>query len=115
MHNFKKKPFENRIIEAINMIDKYPDRLPIICDKYKRDTNIPNIDKNKYLIPIDFTVAQFIYVIRNRMRLPPEKALFIIVKDIIPSNSTLIKDLYNEYHDVDRFLYINYTSENTFG
>jgi len=35
-------------------------------------------------VPADLSVGQFTYVIRKRIRLPPEKAIFIFVNNYIP-------------------------------
>jgi GABA(A) receptor-associated protein len=98
------------------MLNKYPDRVPVICQRNKRaDKDCPYIDKNKYLIPMDLTLGQFIYVIRQRMHLPSEKALFLFIDGNILSNSTMLSQVYQEYQDEDGFLYITYNTENTFG
>jgi GABA(A) receptor-associated protein len=39
----------------------------------------PEIDKKKYLVPTDLTVGQFVYVIRKRIDLNAEKALYVFV------------------------------------
>ena len=52
---------------------KYPDRVPIICEKIGDDLSVPDIDRKKYLVPNDLGVAQFMYVIRKRMKLSSEK------------------------------------------
>jgi GABA(A) receptor-associated protein len=36
-------------------------------------SDIAEIDKKKYLVPMDLTVGQFVYVIRKRIKLSPEK------------------------------------------
>ena len=77
--------------------------------------NIPDIDKHKFLVPNDLTVGQFLYVIRKRIKLNQEQALFIYINNIIPSTNQLISQIYNEYSDPDGFLYVQYAGENTFG
>ena len=47
-------------------------------------SDIPDIDKKKYLVPGDLTAGQFVYVIRKRIKLSPEKAIFIFVNNILP-------------------------------
>ena len=42
----------------------------VICEKADR-TDIPLIDKKKYLVPSDLTVGQFVYVIRKRIKVGP--------------------------------------------
>ncbi|KAJ3508865.1 hypothetical protein NMY22_g16480 [Coprinellus aureogranulatus] len=41
---------EKRKAEAERIRQKYPDRIPVICEKADR-TDIPTIDKKKYLVP----------------------------------------------------------------
>ena len=35
-------------------------------------------------MPADLTVGQFVYVIRKRIKLSPEKAIFIFINNILP-------------------------------
>jgi GABA(A) receptor-associated protein len=113
---FKKmKTFTERQTESKYILSKYTDRVPIICEKSYTAKNVPDIDKNKYLLPFDITVGQFMYVIRKRIVLSSEQALFIFINGTIPSNSELMSSIYEKYKDNDGFLYITYSSENTFG
>jgi len=108
--------FDERLKDTSLIMIKYPDRLPIICEKSNyASKDCPNIDKNKYLIPIDLTFGQFIYVIRKRLKLAPEKAVYLFVNGFIPPCSSYIQDVYSYAKDDDGFLYITYTFENTFG
>lgn len=107
--------FEVRSEESSRIMSKYSDKLPVICEKSKNSSDIPNIDKIKYLVPMDLTVSQFLYVIRNRMKLSAEKAIFLFVGGTIPTNSALISQIYSQYKDPDGFLYLTYSGENVFG
>ena len=93
---------------------KYPDRTPIICEKLNNLTK-NELDKKKYLVASDLTCGQFLYIIRKRMQLPAEKALFLFVKGIIPPIHTTLYDLDTRYRDDDGFLYLSYSEENVFG
>ena len=117
MGNYKKNnTLEKRISESSRIKLKYPDRIPIICEKANNKTQIPTIDKNKFLVPSDLTIGQFVYVIRKRIKLSPEQAIFIYINNsILPQSSALLTTVYNEYQDEDGFLYITYSGENTFG
>ncbi len=42
------------------------------------------INNCRYLVPADLTVGQFVYVIRKRIRVSPEKAIFMFVKNVLP-------------------------------
>ena len=90
MPAFKQEhPLERRKSEA-ERIRAGPLRIPVICEKSDR-SDIPDIDKKKYLVPADLTVGQFIYVIRKRIKLPPERAIFIFVNNVIPPTGVLAR------------------------
>mmetsp|Transcript_40952 Transcript_40952/g.89888 ORF Transcript_40952/g.89888 Transcript_40952/m.89888 type:complete len:120 (+) Transcript_40952:440-799(+) len=107
-------PFEKRSAEAARIREKYPDRIPVICEKDPR-SDIPPVDKRKYLIPMDLTVGQFVYVIRKRISIPPEKAIFIFVNNTLPPTAALMSTVYEQHKDEDGFMYMAYGGENTFG
>ncbi|XP_057518923.1 autophagy-related protein 8f-like [Amaranthus tricolor] len=105
---------EQRRAEAARIREKYPDRIPVIVEKAE-SSDIPSIDKKKYLVPADLTVGQFVYVIRKRIKLSPEKAIFIFVDNVLPSTGSIVSAVYEEKKDEDGFLYVTYSGENTFG
>lgn len=106
---------EHRIEESTRIKNKYPDRIPVIVEMKDNCVNVPNIDKSKFLVPNDLTLGQFIYVVRKRIQIEPEKALFCFIDDVIPSPNVPISKLYEDHKDEDGFLYVFYTGENTFG
>ncbi|GAA5877821.1 hypothetical protein JCM16303_000250 [Sporobolomyces ruberrimus] len=106
--------FEKRKAEAERIRQKYSDRIPVICEKADK-TDIAVIDKKKYLVPADLTVGQFVYVIRKRIKLEPEKAIFIFVDEVLPPTAAFMSQIYEEHKDEDGFLYVTYSGENTFG
>ena len=73
-------------------------------------SDIATIDKKKYLVPADLTVGQFVYVIRKRIKLSPEKAIFIFVDEVLPPTAALMSSIYEEHKDEDGFLYITYVT-----
>ena len=108
--------FNDRILESQRILAKYPDRIPIICERSTSTSNdCPNIDKNKFLVPNDFTLGQFIFIIRKRMHLPPEKAIFLFINSNFYNSAVLLSNIYETDKDDDGFLYITYAFENTFG
>lgn len=93
---------------------KYPDRIPVIVNK-SQHCDLNEIDKYKYLVPDNYTVGEFVYVIRKRIVVPKEKAIFIFIENVLPPTSALMSEMYDKYKDKDGFLYITYSGENTFG
>ncbi|XP_071785416.1 gamma-aminobutyric acid receptor-associated protein-like 2 [Asterias amurensis] len=107
-------PEEQRLAESSKIRSKYSDRIPVIVQKAAR-SQIPEIDKRKFLVPADITVAQFMWIIRKRIQLPPEKAVFLFVGKVLPQTSATMSQIYELHKDVDGFLYVSYSGENTFG
>ena len=107
--------FQERLNESTRIIYKYPDRIPIICEKRNDDKHIPDIDKHKYLVPKELTIGQFMYVIRKRIHINPDESIFLFTNGVIPPSSVTIGAIYDVYKDNDLFIYFTYTKENTFG
>jgi len=107
-------PLEKRKAESERIRQKYPDRIPVIVEKIEK-SNIPDIDKKKYLVPADLTMGQFVYVIRKRIKLAADQAIFIFVNNTLPPASALMSQIYKEYAGEDGFLTIFYSGESTFG
>jgi GABA(A) receptor-associated protein len=42
-------------------------------------------------------VGQFVYVIRKRIKLAPEKAIFIFVNEVLPPTAALMSAIYEEH------------------
>jgi len=118
MYNFKhkrKNTCQQRLNESIRVLGKYPDRLPIFCEKLNNQQNLPDIDKNKYLVPYDITLGQFMYIIRQRLKLHSDEAIFLFVNNKMMSISQTIMNIYYYEKDPDGFLYIKYSKESIFG
>ena len=88
--------FEQRLATSTQILAKYPDKIPVIVERAPNNTSIPDIDKHKYLVPADITVGQFLFVIRKRIKLAPEQALFLFVNNHLPSTSALMSTVYKE-------------------
>lgn len=106
---------DNRISESKRIREKYPERIPVIVERSKTCSSVPQLDKKKYLVPADLTIGQFMYVIRKRIELQPEKAIFMFVNGVLAPTSMFMNNVYNDYKDQDGFLYFVYSGENTFG
>ncbi len=114
-NSFKGKfSFEKRKAEAERVLAKYPDRIPVIVEQ-NSGNKLPTIDKTKFLVPNDLTIGQFVYVIRKRIKLSPEKAIFLMIDSKLPATSALLSQVYQENKDKDGFLYTTYSGENVFG
>merc|ERR1711981_102191 len=99
---------EKRKEESEKIRKKHPDRIPIVVEKSNSCKNIPNLDKKKYLVPKELTIGQFQYVIRKRIKLDSQKAMFIFINNKLPTTSELLSTIYQKEKNEDGFLYISY-------
>lgn len=114
MSTFKERySLEQRKNEADKIREKYPDRIPVIVEVAK-NADI-KLDKIKFLIPLDITVGQFLFVLRKRIKLSPEIAMFMFINNTLPPSAVLLSSLYNENKDPDFFLYATLALESTYG
>ncbi|KAK1391853.1 Autophagy-related protein 8C [Heracleum sosnowskyi] len=100
--------------EAKRIRDEFPGRIPVIVERAKK-TDVPDIVKKKYLVRGDTTVGEFVFVVRRKIELSADKAIFIFVKNTLPPTAALMSAIYEEHKDEDGFLYMTYSGENTFG
>lgn len=108
------KTLEVRLQESQSVRSRHPTRVPVIVER--ADAKVPEIDKTKFLVPNDLTVGQFSYVIRKRLKLDAEKAMFLMTESgSMPPTGAMMSTVYQEHKDVDGFLYIVYAGENAFG
>ena len=101
-------------MECRKILLKHPDKIPIIVEKNDK-CNFPEINKKKYLGPNDMPINQFVYIIRKRINLESSQSLFVMINNKLIPNGKTLGEIYQEEKNEDGFLYMIYTSENTFG
>lgn len=104
-----------RLKKSQVILEKYPDRVPLIIQPSKNDRDQYPIDKSKYITPRDLTMLQLQQIIRKRVRFPAEKALFMFVNNKMFPITSMVGNIYDDNKDPDGFLYVTYCQENTFG
>lgn len=132
-------PFEKRAAEAHKIRAKYPNRIPVICERAPR-CDLPEIDKKKFLVPMNMMVGEFKYIVHKHINqcaasmqssdsiralsnvgpsvVPPityEKTIYLFVNNSAPKAGALMQEVYEEHVAEDGFLYIEYSAENTLG
>ena len=104
---------------------KYPDRVPVVIEPYQgRDAQnrlaIGTLSQPCMLPRTSATVGELMYVLRKRLTLDPSTAIILTTnpetkRKTLPPVSCLLGQLYAEHHDVDGFLYLEYSGESAFG
>lgn len=110
---FNEKPLQERKLDIQRIFYKYPDKIPIFIEKNKY---LPELVQQKYLVPRELTVGQFLYTIRKRIMLPSEKALFIFFGNELVNTQSMMIEVYEKHHNKeDGMLYAICSPESTFG
>merc|ERR1712151_1108583 len=114
-------PLEKRLAEAKRILDKYPDRVPVICERAPR-SSLPEIDKKKFLVPGTMLVGEFKYVIHKHIQqqsgagiIAADETIYIHVHGTSPKTGALLSEVHEQYKNADGFLYLTYSAENTLG
>jgi len=110
--DFKKNnSLEKRKELSANILQKYPDKIPIIIEPYKGIT----IKKEKFIVNKVTEFAYFQIILRKFLNVKDDQAIFLFVNNcLIPGTETL-GSIYQRHHSEDGFLYCVVSIESTFG
>ena len=100
---------------AQKIIDYYPHRIPVIVKLSKDFSKKYMLEKSKYIVPDDLSLGQFVYIIRRKIKLEAEKAVFVYINNKLINNANNIQTIYADHKNLDGFLYIDLALESTFG
>eukprot|EP00918_Siedleckia_nematoides_P068039 GHVU01148106.1.p1 GENE.GHVU01148106.1~~GHVU01148106.1.p1 ORF type:complete len:142 (-),score=20.85 GHVU01148106.1:496-867(-) len=114
---------EKRATEAQRIRKKFPNRIPVICERAAR-SDLPQIEKRKFLVPMNMLMGEFKYIIYKHINqcsqsrgspLTHEQTIYLFVNNTAPKAGALIQEVYEQHAADDGFLYIEYSAENTLG
>jgi GABA(A) receptor-associated protein len=112
----KKTPHPIKPEEIERLLLKHPHSIPVYISKAPQSKNdVPDIRKNKYLIPYDYSIANVMFLIRKSIQIRQEQAIFLFIENQIPPQTMLLQQAYEKYKSPDGLLRITYALENTFG
>lgn len=110
------KTVEIRKEEVMAIRNRFPTKIPIIVQRFFKESHLPNLDKSKFLVPQEITMSQFLTIIRNRMHISSSQGLYLLVNNkSLVSLSLTLAEVYTEHACSDGFLYITYASQEVFG
>ena len=133
--------FEDRVKEAEDTKSRYPNKVPLIIERHKSEKYLPEMDKVnnrrhrdfdlsltfcflqiKWLVPQEMSLAQLSGVIKQRLEIPPQadQQLFLLIQSpdlgpSLPSLLTSLSSLHSSHSNTDGFLYLHYSSQESYG
>ncbi len=111
--------YNHRVKKSKYLLDSYEGRIPVIIEKAKKETILNNINRNKYLIPVNMTISNILMLIRQNLTINENQSIYIITKSnnttIMLNPTQSLENVYNTYKCNDGFLYLEYCGENVFG
>jgi len=111
---FFNMPLDKKQRENTMLSMKYPSKIPVII--FTKTKGVPEPNKCKYLIDKNVSIAEFLSVLRKYIKLSPTDSIFLFTENnTIPASSQLMSQIYDQHKNEDKFLYFEYTFENTFG
>ena len=121
---FSKQNNKNNKNKIETLLKKYPDRVPIIITSRSinlKDNNTNNTNNTNFIVPSNITIAEFIIILRKRIKIYKEESIFMFVidnitkKDIMVQSSITIDTLYSQYKDENLILNLYVEKESVFG
>lgn len=110
----QEKTLEQRKQESATILSKYSGHIPVIVDKDPK-CQLPDIERQKFLVPSDLSIGHFVYVVRKRINMQPQDAIFLFVNKKLPPSNMTMGSLYTENKDEDGFMYCIYSSDTAYG
>ena len=108
----------SRLRRRAEIMKKYPNHIPVVVEA---GSGAPALNRNKFLVPPDFTCADLCHVVRKQVGvgLKREQALFVFGRTasgaVALSGNTLVRTAYAAHQDTDGNLPVVYCLENAFG
>lgn len=110
---FQLQSLQSRKAQANALRARYPDRVPVIVDRFS--TRAPSLKKHKFLVACDITQGQFQFIFRKQLKLEPSEALFFFVDNTLVPINQLMSVTYSSLCHESGFLIMVYNLENAFG
>jgi GABA(A) receptor-associated protein len=114
--NYRKNvPFDERKLKAMTILKQHSDRVPVVVECSEQLQSVHPLKKNKFIVPFELTLAQFMFVIRKHMKLESTYAIYVFINNRLHPTTSIMGDLYATQKDEDGFMYLSVFQESTFG
>ena len=105
--------FEERQADCTRLKNQYPNRIPVILefDSMFHKT----AEKERFLVPDDLTLAQFMFAIRTQLKLTPAEGVYLMCKGKFIPNTDFFLEIGEKYSEPCGNVFMRLYKENTFG
>ena len=91
-----------------------PNKIPCIASP--KDDSTPRMDNQKLILPDDLTCQQLLQVLRKRINMNSNQAIFVFCENKVVNGTRTVKELFlSQTEHNDGVLYVIYSLENAFG
>ncbi|XP_010022315.1 PREDICTED: microtubule-associated proteins 1A/1B light chain 3C-like, partial [Nestor notabilis] len=105
-----------RMQEVAEIRMKYPNKIPVVVERYQNEKTLPPLTRTKYLVSQDLPLSHFVVTLRTRLYLASSQTFYLLVNNKgLPNMSITMQELYQDNQDEDGFLYLTYASQEMFG
>ena len=111
--SIKKRKKLNRLV-----MDKHPEKIPIILEYEETFPHELRTKQCKYLVNNTFRVFEFTSILRTKISIGKSQGLLMYIngeKKILIEQSKMLSSVYNDNASHDGFLYISLGIENIYG
>ena len=103
-------------LKGIQLRERYPNRIPIVINEMKdTDFKLRKIKKNKFLVPKEMTMGEFIAHVRKYADIKSTECIYFLVNKLLVPTSQTLGSLDHETSFPDKMLHMVLCKENAFG
>ncbi|XP_061300491.1 microtubule-associated proteins 1A/1B light chain 3C-like [Pezoporus occidentalis] len=112
----QRRSLASRMQEVAEIRLKYPNKIPVVVERYHKEKTLPPLTRTKYLVAQDLPLSQLVVTLRTRLSLASSQTFYLLVNNKgLPNMSITMQELYQDNRDEDGFLYLTYASQEMFG
>nr|XP_012606595.1 microtubule-associated proteins 1A/1B light chain 3C-like [Microcebus murinus] len=110
----QRKSLATRQEEVAGTQARFPNKIPVIVERYPREKFLPLLNKTKFLVSQELTMTQFLSIIRSHVVPRATEAFCLLVnnKNLLNINVTMA-ETYKDWKDKDGFMCMTYASQET--
>tara|TARA_B100001093_G_C26696009_1_gene956931 strand:+ start:702 stop:1073 length:372 start_codon:yes stop_codon:yes gene_type:complete len=106
-------PLQERITECKRLKEQYPHRIPVILE-FDAILHKQKL-KERFLVPKDLTMGQFMFVIRSQLQINPSEAIYLMCRGYCIPNTDIFSEISEKHKEKCGNIFMRLYKENTFG